>query len=448
MSKSKTVSGVVLAVLVAVVAWWVSHQGDAPPPLLSTAGAGRPTARSATPFKISRQVVASLVDANAPAKTGKVPPRVQSGQTGSGAAPDNESARRLRWAQAKTNAADVYNLIFDRLKTAGCKTKLDRIKELLGSKKYAALSWAEKDEIRTLLGAPEMREILALLQEAANKEQCDFKLDYAQGFALSLPHLGPLRDLIRLANLTGDMAAEAGDASQACSLIALGLKTSNNIGSDDLLISRLVRIAGDKQMLDSLGALAQCAQLSDDQAYALLLEIARRDYGAEMAAAVRKEEEMAVTVFDRLAAGEPLEAILGGLVGQSMASEEAQALLRQLKSEEYLRRNKAEYQEIINRYAELLALPYDATVQAKADQIQKDVVALPNTEFFLIKMSLPALAQIIKKAGQATAEVDAAFAEVASAVYSAKHGHPPASAADFKEVFDTAEAMAQQPTGK
>lgn len=70
--------------------------------------------------------------------------------------------------------------------------------------------------------------------------------------------------------------------------------------------------------------------------------------------------------------------------------------------------------------------------------------ALPDAEFGLVRNFAPAYAPLLKKSGNATAEMDASFAVATMAVYRAKYGRNPASFEDLREVFRRVSAMANQ----
>lgn len=385
-------------------------------------GAHLLSAPPAAPFKVTRQQVAVLVDAYPSAVSTNVPAPVKLDPSDASGAVTVASGKRWEQAQVATNAAEVYEMIFAQLKTGSCKKIMDHLKELIGKKKYTELTPAEKEELRNALNSPEMREVLELLQAAASKGQCQFKLDYSKGLQIELPHLGPLMDLVRLAGWSSVVAADASDVQESGDWIAIGLKTARDVGGDDLIMCRMVQIVSDKILLDQIGELARSYQFPEDQAYALLGEIAKRDYGTGMAAAFRQEAEMQTALLKRLTPDKIRKAMggepdIGGM------------------SPESIRRNLEMAPQYSESFAELLALPYDLRVQARADQLEADMNALPDAEFGLVKILVPAYSAILKRSLNATAELDATFAAETMAVYRATHGRDPGSFEDLREVF-------------
>ena len=405
-----------------------------------TKGNARPLSNeAATPFTVTRQQIATLVEEYPSIIPVKADLPLRPKSTGSDAlAAVDDSVKRMELAQTATNAADVYALIFKQLNQGSCKEIIDRIKTLLGKKKYSELSPAEKEQLKFALNTSDIREVLALLEVGASKDQCQFIQDYSKGFDIPLTHLGPMRDLVRLAIWASGDAFDAGDQQQAGNWIATGMKVARQAGSDDFLICRLVQIAGDKMILDHLGGLAKGAQFPEDQAYAVLGEIAKRNYGADLTSALRKETEIVASISARVEAGETAEAVFGNLLDTE------DPLRQQLKDAEYIRRNLAKYREITDRMAELSGGPYTKEVQTLADQLVMDTEALPDAEFGLVRNIAPAYALLLKKSGNATAEMDASFAAATMAVYRAKYGRNPASFEDFREVFRRVSTMANR----
>jgi len=98
--------------------------------------------------------------------------------------------------------------------------------------------------------------------DAGDAPNCDWGLDYSEGFELQMPRLRPLRNLSMIVIARAKIAADSGDYSKALDLCLSVHKAGAHIADGGILVSHLVGI--------SLNALAnQCItdvlpQISDD----------------------------------------------------------------------------------------------------------------------------------------------------------------------------------------
>ena len=330
-------------------------------------------------------------------------------------------------AQAATTADEVYKLIFPLMERPAVKAMLARIFAL--GKNFAARSDAEKQELRELALSPEIREILELLRLAATKGPCNFNLDYSQGFALTLSHIMPMRNLSRLASNMALDANAQGDVKEACRMIRLGLQVANDTGRDETLISQLVQFACDRMTLDNLNTITSTSPLPEVLASGLMADIAKRDYATNMTATLARESAMAMLSFDKIAAGElPAD-------GNFFLDKE---LLEKLRDPAYLAKNKAKYAEISSQLAELAALPYDDAVKVRLEKLKNDCNALPMEEYGIVRTVTPVFSTILKKMGEQDAAVNATLDNLAASIYRNKYGREPAGPGDLQEILDTA----------
>ncbi|MEQ1860494.1 MAG: hypothetical protein ABMA13_11215 [Chthoniobacteraceae bacterium] len=92
---------------------------------------------------------------------------------------------------------------------------------------------------------------LKLFAEASRADFCEWNLDLAKGPSLALPHLGPLRDIAKLALLK----ARLGDARAASDQHAQVLLMARHVAATPLLISRLVGISIETMAIESAAAM-------------------------------------------------------------------------------------------------------------------------------------------------------------------------------------------------
>jgi hypothetical protein len=97
---------------------------------------------------------------------------------------------------------------------------------------------AQRSEAEPVL--KKLAPMLALAREAAQKEDCDFQYDYAQGFKLEFPELPLLRALARLLSVS---AALAPTPEEAFSEVRLMAQLGNHVGETPVLVAGLVGVA-------------------------------------------------------------------------------------------------------------------------------------------------------------------------------------------------------------
>ena len=344
-------------------------------------------------------------------------------KSGTASMPADSAQARMEMARRTTNAADAYRILFDLMARAGTREKLERILKLGAD--FATLTAEEKAELRMLAATPEIREIVDLLQEASLKKACDFNLDYESGLNLQLPHIAPLRSLSRLTGILALDAGDQGSLKSACEMAGLGLSVANSLRSDTILISQLVQLACDKQVLNNLNTLAGAAALPEEQAYGLMAEIARRDYASGMVASMVSESTFAKDLFNKIAAGDIPEGLNG-------------VTPEKLRDSAYLEKNKAKCEAYYNEVTALASKPYDDAVRARLRELEGNLAGLSDDEYGLTRMMIPSFSNVLKRMNEQDAAVDATLVNLATSAYRAKYGREPAGSDDLKGILDSA----------
>ncbi len=80
-------------------------------------------------------------------------------------------------------------------------------------------------------------------QRATRTPVCDFQLRYEDGYAVLMPHLGPMRSIVFLLVADARRLALAGDEAGAAERLAASIRLSRHIVGDRTLISSLVSFA-------------------------------------------------------------------------------------------------------------------------------------------------------------------------------------------------------------
>lgn len=149
--------------------------------------------------------------------------------------------------------------------------------------------------------------VLAELRAAvAERPQCRFPLRYADGFEMLLPHLADLKRIASFLRLRSAALLAEGRTDEALADTLLGLRLSNLVANEPILISSLVRVAMDTLMLQPVWEGCQDHRWNDHQLAALqaALKDQGRDYLGEMRHALDGERVLSGVAYDALAARE------------------------------------------------------------------------------------------------------------------------------------------------
>lgn len=411
-----------VAVVVALLHWHASGRGGTG----MADGNGPDGTSPAGRFSFSRGTLAKLAGAGA-----KTPnsPALPAGSN-PGTRPSGDAFARL-WQRAveERDGAAVYRMVFELMAADSAAGKVGRIKELLGTtdwaRRYAGLGQAEKDELLELLASPEIGAILELMGEAASKGNCDFQIDFSQGLSLDLGYLDPMRRLVQLAGLAMLAAGERGDPEAALGIAETGMRISQDAGGGGLMLTCLVEMACDQELLACLDTIARHPDLPVDHAYALLVQMAGRDYAGEVKAAIQRESAIFLDHADRVADNPELAAEL-------ISRED---LLPRLHDKDFIARNKTVLAASFDRYAELADWSDGSGRQEAAALLDNEILSLPEEEAFLAQALLPPYGSLIRRAGTLVSEVDLAYVDLVVEIFRRENGREPQSIEDLESII-------------
>lgn len=143
--------------------------------------------------------------------------------------------------------------------------------------------------------------IQALLQ-AVEKPRCDWKLNYAQGYAILLPHLGPLRNSARLLAAYARECAHRGQHAEAARAIAAMYAMARHAERDPILICGLVAIAISAiadQAIESIVLWETPAAVADIEGYRKALWVGR-NWRERVLRLMESEKVLALFTIDGL----------------------------------------------------------------------------------------------------------------------------------------------------
>ncbi len=142
-----------------------------------------------------------------------------------------------------------------------------------------------------------------LIDEALAKPAFRYPLDFKQGIDLDLPHLGRLRDLARLLALKALLAADRNDVGEAYTNLLAGLRFSELLRDEPILISQAVRIALHLTFSRALEDALLRVDFSEEQMRTLQSEVASAHDSDMEYRALLGERCLTLHVYDDLDAG-------------------------------------------------------------------------------------------------------------------------------------------------
>lgn len=189
---------------------------------------------------------------------------------------------------SERNAAPLLNRAFAGMKRGAAETETYNMPVLAllsygfpspygsdNTKDLRILSAEEKQKLMVSLGLPPVAPLMGLLEDAAQKSECRFDVDYCRGPAV-LPHLMHLRNAVRLLTIRAWLRADAKDAQGALQDVLTGLRITSFLKEEPTIISLLTRIRCNHDCTRALNGILNMippSQLPDGQTLALLVQL-------------------------------------------------------------------------------------------------------------------------------------------------------------------------------
>lgn len=200
------------------------------------------------------------------------------------------------------NAADLYRQAFE-IWMAASDADRDTVAEASGS---ASVLVFEDPALQA--AQDRLRPAIDLFVEASNLGRCDWGIDYSEGFATLLPHLGPMRQIARAAASVAASELAAGRTESALGLFEAVGRSAGQLLENPVLIDSLV--SGSMLALSARSIDAAIDAGAVDAAAAARLRALLPEHVADAIAldrAVLGEPRFVEVELDRLAAGgEPI----------------------------------------------------------------------------------------------------------------------------------------------
>jgi len=319
------------------------------------------------------------------------------------------------------NAALVYDQawVLDQRQTE----VVSRVENL---EAWRALTDEEQTHVREALAS--VAEVLVLLHQAAQMEQCQFDLEYRDSFAMPLPHLSKMRNSIRWKRIAGIVALADGRTDQALEHWLDAVAVARHAGGEKILISELVRLACLSIARDTLEAMVQSGQLTDGQLVQADSALEDLNLRTGFADSLKGELVFARGIFTGSFAD--IKAIRGYYSGPSDPLELMFRLYSSPFGRPWRQHDQATYLMLLKEEIELAEQPY-ADVAKQHGAWERDLEETPRWQAPLTAMLLPALTRASQAAAGGEARRDMARTALAMERYRLKHDCYPESLTDL-----------------
>jgi hypothetical protein len=233
-----------------------------------------------------------------------------------------------------------------------------------GEESIFFLDDAQRAVLAEALQQPIFVDNMALLEQAAELPACDFGLDYSLGPALLLPHLSPIRNVVRLLGLRSALRSTEGDLSGALADVERMLRISSHLQHEPIIISYLVLVACDSisvACLSGIAAQSDCP-LPEAETAGVIAELERHRTQARLLAENAYDGErilLGTWCFEGLLSGNQ------ELLEEAMAGDGQVALLAKLPIKPLFKVDYNAYLKIMRQYRENASLPYTELAGAR-----------------------------------------------------------------------------------
>lgn len=338
------------------------------------------------------------------------------------------------------NAAILYNKAF-ALMTSGdggipyisnkeMGTKNNVIKAIEEVKSCSDMSeWTDeqRQEIPKLIYSAELQNIYSLLEEGSRKTKCNFNPPYEEGPGMLLPYFTPMRSAMRLLCVKALLEAEAGKNVQAFDTLLVGLKISNQLKDEPILITQLVRIACDGMIIKSIEDISDSNSIPIEKAEMIMGELSLHQSMEPFIKCMDGERVcMGSWAFERILRGIPKE--LGELMNNSIYDTPMQMPLLVTSAilwKPIFKKDFEYYLTILSKIGDSYNIPYYEYVK---DEIADEDI--PKC-CILTRILVPALDRVREITARYQANIDICRTGLALKLYKTKNENYPLDLEDL-----------------
>lgn len=343
----------------------------------------------------------------------------------------------------KDNAAVFYNKAFILMTTGeGGKPYIPNkeggksnktIKNIMDVESFSDISewtYEQRQEIPQLVNSRDVQYIYELLEEGSQKSKCNFNPNYEDGPAALLPHLPLMRGAARLLCVKALLEADSGKTTEAFDTLLAGLKISNHLKDEPILISQLVRIACDGILIECIENIADLKSITSEQATLIINELSTHE-GMEPFIKCMDVERVALGgwFFEKLIKGEmswiDMSKSIGNIeeyedtVGHRIFLSLFSYFYRPICKNDYIH-----YLALLSKARDSYNLPYYKA--AKEISIGQELTQLSPRYFYILTHILtPALDRVHELQARHRAYIDICRTGLALKLYKVKNGTYP-----------------------
>jgi len=333
-----------------------------------------------------------------------------------------EPAGTTKEVPPKEDAAAAFAQLFEERKAVYEDPSWREAIRILEEKDPKEWTAADREKIAAYMRANRdlIKEIARLLELGGPV----YPLDFSKGYAMELPHLSKLRDLARLLSADAMILAGEGDYAGAVQDIVMGMRLSQLIADEPILISQLVRVAMDGAMYGAAQSYLQGGDLSPELVQELIRCAGAAANREAFANSFSGEGLFGLEAFESIRTGKEEHS---GLLSDGNSYVAVESFLLRLYgspiARPWLNMDEEDYADIMSRMGEAARLPF---YEAKPlfDQIESDIQSLPRTRV-LSRTLLPALTRAAQAQARHEAQLDLMRIGLALEQYYAQNGQYP-----------------------
>lgn len=311
------------------------------------------------------------------------------------------------------NAALLYNKVFVLMGLPEIKNALAVIKDL---KSYSNISqWTDEQRIGIpkLINSRDMQYVYELLEQGSKKSKCNFNPNYEDGPNVLLPHLNSMREAMRLLCIKAIVEAKSGNMEKAFDTLLIGLKISNHLKDEPLLISQLVRIACDGILVECIEGISNSRSIPIEKSKLIMDELTVHKDNEPFVKCMDGERIIfGMWTFERILRGKPQD--LKEIIDMTSPSSVPLAVIGTFLVNPIFKKDFACYLTLITKAQDSL---YYNKVKEGDELIPKYCI--------ITNIFLPAVGRVQENIVRHQAYIDICRTGLALKIYKAKNGNYP-----------------------
>ncbi len=314
------------------------------------------------------------------------------------------------------NAALICKTVLTLLQVEEGKQINKIVRELESFSDISKWTDEQKQQISQIVNSRDTQYVYELIEEASRKPKSNFNYNYGEGPNLLAPELTYMRTAVRLICAKALLEADSGKVSEAFDTLLGGLKFSNHLKDEPLLISQLIRIACDNIIMDCIKSIADSKEIPAEETNSIMDELYIHQNIEPFIKSMDGERvAFGMWVFERILQGKTkdLEALTFGACSPPAPL----AMLISFLGKPVFEKDFVCYLTLISKAQDSYNIPYYNKVNGQNEVIPKYCI--------LSNKLLPAIGRIREKVAAYQANIDVCRIGLALKIYKAKNGTYP-----------------------